>query len=43
MAGIQDILIHEYFDIDLSLTWVVVKRELPSIKEKLLTILESTI
>lgn len=29
MAGMRDILIHEYFDIDLSLTWSVVKRELP--------------
>lgn len=35
MAGMRDILIHEYFDVDLSLTWVVVKRELPLIKEKL--------
>lgn len=35
MAGIRDILIHEYFDIDLDLTWQVVKRELPSLKAKL--------
>ena len=35
MAGMRDILIHEYFDIDLSLTWAVVKRELPSLKVKL--------
>jgi len=39
MAGMRDILIHEYFDIDLALTWKVVQRELPSIKEKLLAIL----
>lgn len=41
MAGMRDVLIHEYFDIDLSLTWSVVKRELPSIKEKLLVIASS--
>jgi uncharacterized protein with HEPN domain len=35
MAGMRDVLIHEYFDIDLSLTWAVVKRELPSLKTKL--------
>ena len=35
MAGMRDVLIHKYFDIDLSLTWSVVKRELPSIKAKL--------
>ena len=35
MAGMRDILVHEYFDVDLPLTWAVVKRELPPIKEKL--------
>ena len=35
MAGMRDMLIHEYFDVDLSLTWSVVKRELPSVKDKL--------
>jgi uncharacterized protein with HEPN domain len=42
MAGMRDILIHEYFDIDLSLTWSVVKRELPFVKEKLQAILDSS-
>jgi uncharacterized protein with HEPN domain len=40
MAGIRDILIHEYFDIDLSLTWAVVYRELPVVKQKLQEILD---
>jgi len=35
MAGMRDVLVHEYFNVDLSLTWTVVKRELPSIKMKL--------
>lgn len=39
MAGMRDILIHEYFDVDLILTWRVVKQELGPIKLKLLEIL----
>lgn len=35
MAGMRDVLVHEYFDVDLSLTWMVVKQEIPSIKAKL--------
>lgn len=42
MAGMRDVLIHEYFDVDLALTWTVVKRELPLVKEKLQDILTST-
>ncbi len=40
MAGMRDILIHEYFNVDLVLTWKVVKHELPSVKKQLLIILE---
>lgn len=39
MAGIRDMLIHEYFDIDLDLTWQVVKRELKPLKAKLQALL----
>lgn len=39
MAGMRDVLIHEYFDVDLVLTWKVVKHDLPLIKKKLLKIL----
>jgi uncharacterized protein with HEPN domain len=39
MAGMRDVLIHEYFYIDLGLTWSVVKRELPPIKAKLKVLL----
>jgi len=39
MAGMRDILIHEYFDVDLVLTWRVVKHELGPIKLMLLELL----
>jgi len=39
MAGMRDILIHEYFDVDLFLTWQVVKKELPLVEKKLSEIL----
>lgn len=39
IAGMRDILIHEYFDVDLILTWKVVKKELPLIKKQLSIIL----
>lgn len=30
IAGMRDIVIHEYFRVDLELTWAVVKKELPA-------------
>lgn len=35
MAGMRDILIHEYFDVDLALTWSVVTLKLPLLKSQL--------
>ena len=37
----RDILIHEYFGIDLKLTWRVVKLKIPELKEKILEIKEA--
>jgi uncharacterized protein with HEPN domain len=39
----RDILIHEYFGIDLELTWEVVTRDIPDLKKKMLRIREELI
>ncbi|MEM2939634.1 MAG: DUF86 domain-containing protein [Candidatus Bathyarchaeia archaeon] len=39
IAGLRDILIHEYFNVDMEILWDVVKNKLPDLKSKLLKIL----
>ncbi|OGM95516.1 hypothetical protein A2610_03375, partial [Candidatus Wolfebacteria bacterium RIFOXYD1_FULL_48_65] len=34
-SGMRDVIVHEYFTIDLQLVWNVIKNELPRFKNKL--------
>lgn len=40
MAGLRDILIHQYFQVDYSLVWDAIQEEVPNAKEWIDTILE---
>ena len=40
MAGLRDILAHEYFGIDLDILWDIVKNKLPDLKKKISRLLK---
>ena len=38
IIGMRDILIHQYFGVDLALTWKVVKENIPELKKQILSV-----
>ncbi len=40
IAGTRDIIVHEYFDIDLDLIWVIAKKDILKFKKQVLKLLK---
>lgn len=38
IIGMRDILIHQYFGVDLNLTWEVIKEDIPELKKQIISI-----
>ena len=38
IAGMRDIIVHQYFTIDIKLTWNVITKDLPEFKEQMMEI-----
>ena len=41
-GGLRNVIVHEYFGIDLEIVWGVIKRDLPALKEAVRAILASS-
>jgi uncharacterized protein with HEPN domain len=41
IVGMRNVFVHEYFGIDSSLVWEIIKKDIPELKGKIKTVLES--
>ena len=41
IVGMRNVFVHEYFGVDSSLVWEIIKNDLPDLKEKIILILNS--